>query len=185
MKTKGQNERPADEPNVEQYQLADDGLIPNNPKLPLLIYRGAIELGPDPAATFEHLFAGNGWTGGWRNGIYPYHHYHSTAHEVLGIFSGWAAVRFGGEQGVTATVQAGDVVVIPAGVAHKKLESRGDLGVVGAYPQGQDWDLCRGNASDRPQADENIRRVSLPSHDPVFGSGGPLMRYWKGAGEDR
>ena len=66
--------------------------IPNN-KLPLLIYQGAVKLVPrDSAPVFEELFAANHWTGGWRDGIYTYHHYHSTTHEVLGVYSGSATV---------------------------------------------------------------------------------------------
>ena len=59
--------------------------MPNNPRLPLVVYRGALDIGPGATAACEMLFAGNGWSGGWRGGVYPYHHYHSTAHEALGI----------------------------------------------------------------------------------------------------
>ena len=86
----------------------------------------------------------NGWGGSWRNGIFPFHHYHSTSHEVLGIARGSARVRFGGEKGQTVEVAAGDVVVIPAGVGHKNEGSSPDLLVIGAYPEGRDYDLCRG-----------------------------------------
>ena len=117
------------EGGVQAFPLAPSGGIPNNPRLPLLVYPGAVPIeDPDPAAAFEALFERHGWTGAWRNGIFPFHHFHSTAHEVLGIFSGEAEVRLGGEDGVTLTVSPGDVVVIPAGVGHKKLSSRGGLG---------------------------------------------------------
>ena len=41
----------------------DDGSIPNNPRLPLIHYRGVVRLADveDPAAVFEELFASNGW----------------------------------------------------------------------------------------------------------------------------
>src|SRR5205814_7090645 len=101
------------------HALPPDGVIPNS-RFPLLIYRKALSLTQsDPAALFEEVFERNGWSGTWRDGIYPYHHYHSVTHEVLGVFSGSATVQFGGESGVIEKLIAGDVVVIPAGVAHK------------------------------------------------------------------
>jgi len=108
-----------DGPRVETYRLADDGTVPNN-ALPLVLYRGALQADGDRAAACERVFERNGWPGAWRNGIYGHHHYHSTAHEVLGIAAGSARVRLGGESGQTVELQVGDVVVIPAGVAHKR-----------------------------------------------------------------
>ena len=158
----------------------DDGAIPNNPRLPLLVYAGAVDAsGADPAARFEQVFAANGWSGAWRDGIYPFRHYHSTGHEVLGIARGEAKVRFGGANGAVLTVRAGDVVVIPAGVGHQNLGASQDLLVVGAYPGGTDFDLCRGQADERPRVLANIAKVGLPAADPVHGPGGPLLAHWK------
>jgi uncharacterized protein YjlB len=168
------------EPDVLAEQLRDDGRFPNS-KLPLLLYRQAAvvpEHDPDPAAIFEDLFAANGWRGIWRDGIYPYHHYHSTAHEVLGVYRGSANVQFGGALGIVHEIQRGDVVVIPAGVAHRNLRSSAEFGVVGAYPEGQDWDMNYGRPGERPRADRNIARVALPKLDPVYGDGGPLREKW-------
>ena len=103
-------------PKIEDYRFADDGRVPNNPRLPLIVYRGALKTGGDAAASCVALFHRNGWTGAWQNGVYSHHHYHSSAHEVLGIASGWVRVRLGGESGQTVELRAGDVVVIPAGV---------------------------------------------------------------------
>lgn len=168
------------EPDVVAQELKDDGVFPNS-KLPLLVYRGAVVLPEEePAAIFEQLFAGHGWSATWRNGIYPYHHYHSTAHEVLGVYSGSAKVQLGGEAGVIQEIHGGDVVIIPAGVAHKNLGSSADFGVVGAYPEGQDWDMNYGRAGERPRADKNIARVRLPKMDPVYGASGPLLENWVG-----
>jgi uncharacterized protein YjlB len=165
---------------AEAIRFEDDGSIPNNPRLPLLVYAGAVDAsGADPAARFEELFAANGWSGAWRDGIYPFPHYHSTAHEVLGIARGEAKVRFGGAQGVVVTVRAGDVVVIPAGVGHQNLGASQDLLVVGAYPGGTDFDLCRGQADERPRVLDNIADVGLPAADPVHGRGGPLLAHWR------
>jgi len=164
---------------AQPYPLEDDGRIPNNP-LPLLVYQGAVAPeGRDPAATFERLFAQNGWSGSWRDGIFPYHHYHSTAHEVLGIARGRARVQFGGREGPVFEVAAGDVVVIPAGGGHCRLEASGDLLVVGAYPGGMDYDLCRDDPAIIEASRRRIAAVPLPDADPVAGADGPLRRLWR------
>lgn len=164
---------------VQAHLLKDDGTFPNNERLPLLVYSGAVEPDEgDPAATFENLFQSNQWGSSWRNGVYSFHHYHSTAHEVLGIYSGSVKVQLGGPDGITATVKAGDVVVIPAGVAHKNLGSSGGFRCVGAYPRGQSWDMNYGKDGERPKADQNIATVPLPQADPVFGTEGPLVKKW-------
>ncbi len=160
--------------------LQPAGSFPNNPRLPLLVYHQSVRLSPDdPASAFETIFEANGWGHSWRNGIYRYHHYHSTAHEVLGCFAGAANVLFGGPDGVLEHLEPGDVVIIPAGIAHKNIESSGDFGVVGAYPRGQEWDMCYGEPGERPQVDERIAQVPLPERDPVFGSDGPLLQQWR------
>ena len=165
--------------NVTPHLFADDGSIPNNPTLPLILYSGAIDFGSrDPAVVCEELFASNGWGMSWRNGIFTYHHYHSNAHEVLAIARGTVNVHLGGEQGVVTTVKAGDVILIPAGVGHKNLGASPDLLVIGAYPPGPYCDLCYGRPEERPHVLENIEQVEPPATDPVFGSDGPLFVHW-------
>jgi uncharacterized protein YjlB len=164
---------------VSSYRLTDNGVFPNNAKCPLLVYPEALALsGPDPASLFETLFTKNNWPAAWRNGIYAFHHYHSTTHEALGVFSGSARVQFGGENGIVLEVEAGDGVVIPAGVSHKNLGASRDFQAVGAYPKGQSWDMQYGKPGERPAADERIGRVALPTVDPVIGELGPLMSLW-------
>ena len=164
---------------VVARRLEDDGAIPNNPELPLLVYRQAVDLpDPDPATVFEALFTANGWPAAWRNGIHPFHHFHSTAHEALGVYRGTATARFGGEGGVDLTVSAGDVVIIPAGVGHKALDASADLGIVGAYPAGTRPDLCRGARGERPASLDAIARVPVPGRDPLYGTEGPLRQHW-------
>jgi uncharacterized protein YjlB len=164
----------------EEHRFTDDGRIPNNSELPLLLYRRVAALpADDPAHGFEVLFRRHGWGGSWRNGIYGYHHFHSTAHEVLGIARGTVQVKLGGEHGITADLGPGDVVVIPAGVGHKNEGASGDLLVVGAYPRGQEPDLLRGAPGDRPRALRNIAAVPLPGSDPVLGASGPLLGRWR------
>lgn len=167
-------------PNVEVQHFRNDGKIPNNETLPLVLYKGAIKLPEDnPASTIEEVFHANGWGNSWRNGIFPYHHYHSTAHEVLGIARGSARVQLGGdENGQTFEIQAGDVIIIPAGVAHKNLGSSSDFLVIGAYPAAQQWDMNYGKPDEHPQAEQNIARVPPPESDPVYGKEGPLVEYW-------
>ena len=84
-------------PDVQAFRFEDDGETPNNPRLPLVVYRAAVNLAGehDPAAPFERAFARHGWSDGWRNGIYPFLHFHTATHEVLGIARGRATVEFG------------------------------------------------------------------------------------------
>lgn len=148
--------------------------------LPLLVYQNALRIaGRALASDAETVFTANGWGGSWRNGIYSFHHYHSTAHEVLAICCGQVRVQLGGEQGQAFDLAAGDVVVIPAGVGHKNLTASADLLVVGAYPPGQHWDLCYGKPDERPRVLHNIANVPLPSTDPVYGNEGPLLEQWR------
>lgn len=167
-------------PQIIATILKDDGAVPNN-RLPLLFYIGAVNLeGRDPAALFEELFQGNDWTGTWRNGIYTYHHYHSTTHEVIGVYKGSATIQFGGEKGIKQKITAGDVVIIPAGVAHKNLGASSDFAVVGGYPGGAEWDMNYGRPKERPAADDNIARAAMPKNDPLYGPNGLLFEHWRG-----
>jgi hypothetical protein len=86
----------ARKPNV--FRFKDDGETPNNPRWPLVIYRTSVKLRSDfdPAAIFEDLFASNGWGDSWRNGVYPFLHFHTHRNEVLDIARGSVHVRFGG-----------------------------------------------------------------------------------------
>lgn len=161
--------------DVETYTFEDDGRIPNSP-LPVLVYH-EVRAARDASAC-EQLFAGNGWLGSWRDGIFPFHHFHSTAHEVLGIVSGEAAVLLGGPAGRKLTIRAGDVLVLPAGTGHCNAGSSSDLLVVGAYPDGMEWDLRRGDPAEREAVLANIAAVPVPERDPVQDDKGPLRERW-------
>ncbi len=163
------------------YNFRDDGRIPNNPHLPLVLYRASIDLAgsPDPEAVIEKTFAANGWGNMWRNGIYPYVHYHSMIHEAMGIARGRARVRFGGENGEEIEITPGDVVILPAGTGHQCLEQSPTLVVIGAYPPSGSYNLCRGTRPDHAKAVLTIPKVPLPPTDPVFGSDGPLIALWR------
>ncbi|HEU4496860.1 MAG TPA: hypothetical protein VFR70_07400, partial [Flavobacterium sp.] len=92
---------------------------------------------------------------------------------------GFAIIQFGGENGQQVSLEAGDAVAIPAGVGHKKIKASDDFSVVGAYPCGADFDIMKGEAGERPRADENIRKVPIPDTDPVCGKAEGLLLLWK------
>jgi uncharacterized protein YjlB len=161
-------------------RFEDDGLIPNHPRWPLVIYKSAVRLPAslDPAAVFEELFESNGWDGSWRDGIYDYVHYHSRIHEVLGIACGSGKVQFGGPNGRVLNLKAADVAVLPAGTGHQCLKASADFLVVGAYPKTGTYDVCT-SPEDRKKALITIPKVARPARDPVYGKDGPLMRAWR------
>jgi uncharacterized protein YjlB len=167
-----------EEPEI--LELSRNAWVPNNDRLPVLIYHGALDLSAsDPAATFEQIFHRNGWPPQWRNGIYDFHHYHSTAHEVLGIAAGQARVVLGGPGGRELLLRAGDVVVLPTGTGHCRLQSSPDFLVVGAYAPAQSWDICRSAPSQSER--ERMRTLTFPQSDPLTGPGGGLTRLWRPA----
>jgi uncharacterized protein YjlB len=163
---------------VEAHRFSDDGRFPNS-LLPVLVYRGVQAKAADLADGFERLFASNGWTGAWRDRVYDFHHYHSTAHEVLGCTRGQASLRLGGPSGLTLEVDPGTVLVIPAGVAHCAEESSDDFEVVGATAGGLGWDMNRGEPGERARTIPAIAAVPLPKADPALGAEGPLLRLWR------
>lgn len=159
----------------ETFTFADDGAIPNS-RLPLLVYRNAI---PADADAIEARFAQNRWPPAWRDGVFPFHHFHSNAHEVLGVARGWVKVRFGGPGGQTVQVQAGDVAVLPAGVGHCNEGQSPDLLIVGAYPDNcPSPDTHRGKPEQHDGVLRNIAGTPRPESDPVTGPQGALTRLW-------
>ncbi|HZP99898.1 MAG TPA: cupin domain-containing protein [Reyranella sp.] len=164
----------------ESFRFDDDGETPNNPRLPLIVYREAVPLdGGDPAATFEKMFARHGWANGWRNGIFDFLHFHIHTHEVLGIARGSARVEFGGARGRAFDLKAGDVAVLPAGCGHRRLSASRDLLVVGAYPHGGDAEYQTPSHTSHGAAVAAIASTPVPDQDPVFGKDGPLSRLWR------
>ena len=164
------------------HTFADDGRIPNNPKLPLVLCRGYIDLAgtPYPEELVEKTFTANGWGDMWRNdSVYVYPHYHSTIHEAMAVARGRATVRFGGESGQVIDIRPGDVVILPAGTGHQGLFASPGLLVIGAYPPNGAYNLCRATKGERIKAIREIPDVPPPQTDPVFGPQGPLVSLWR------
>jgi uncharacterized protein YjlB len=159
----------------EQLHFKPNGWMPNS-VFPVLLYRQAFTVTPDLADVMERIFTQNGWPPQWRNGVYSFHHYHSTAHEVLGFAAGHAEIMLGGEKGTTIPVNAGDVAILPAGTGHCRISASDDFLVIGAYPPNEHWDICRTAAT--PEVLECMRRVAFPASDPLTGKSGSLPKLW-------
>jgi uncharacterized protein YjlB len=164
------------ERRAEKILLHENGRMPNS-ELPAILYRKALT-GEDKEGAFYRFFENNGWGGCWSAGIYGYHHFHSNAHEALGISAGSAQLVLGGEGGTQLLVTAGDLLILPAGTAHRRIKDSWDFWVVGAYPRGQekydeyvDKALCANCRS-------RLRAVKLPEADPLYGKDGPLLKAW-------
>ena len=168
-------------PAPQALMFADDGWVPNNPTLPVLVYHEGIDIkgSADPERVIERVFATNGWGHNmWRNGIATYVHYHSMIHEAMAVARGRVKLRVGGDMGKEISLSAGDVVVLPAGTAHQELSASPDLKVVGAYPPDGTFNLCRGAKFEHEAALKTIPLVPLPKIDPVRGAAGPLLQLW-------
>jgi len=143
----------------ESFILTENDWVPNNPSFPILLHRslasGDCE---DLARHFETRFAQHGWPPQWRDTIYDYHHYHSTAHEALGIAAGTATLMLGGPGGPEVAVAAGDVLVLPVGTGHCRTAASADFLVVGAYPRARTGTLAAKHR--RP------KRASESQHSP-------------------
>jgi uncharacterized protein YjlB len=160
------------------YTIKSTKRFPNNDFLPVLHYKNVLKLGLIfNGWHIRQLFRKNGWYNAWRDGIYDFDHYHSNTHEVMGAFRGKTEVRLGGEDGQKILLEKGDVLIIPAGVAHCNLTPKRKFKCIGAYPHGLEYDMCQGT-HERSKALENIKRVPVPEKDPVMGNLGEFRHYW-------
>jgi uncharacterized protein YjlB len=161
----------------EFFMLEPHDWVPNNSRLPVVIYRQALHLDTnDLSSAFELLFERNEWPPQWRDGIFDYHHFHATAHEVLGIASGEAEVIVGGPGGRVVHVDAGDALLLPAGTGHCLQSYEGHFRVVGGYPAGQQWDIRREALS--PEELNAMEALPFPALDPLDGASGPVVAHW-------
>lgn len=160
----------------QQILFSASAWVPNNQRLAVLLYRGALPHNSS-SKDFETMFAANGWTGIWRNGVFDYQHYHSGAHEVLGVGRGTATLLIGGPEGQSMEVETGDCLVLPAGTGHQNLRCSPKFEVVGAYPAGQHADIQTAAASSEIKA--KISSLPIPETDPVRGSSGYLIECWR------
>ena len=161
---------------VETISFSPGRTIPNNSVLPVLAYRQVFDRQDDLAAAFAARFQGNDWQGIWRNGVFDHHHYHSQAHEVLGIAGGEAVLMLGGPEGKAFTVAANDCLVLPAGTGHCRLKASSDFLVIGGYPPGQAADMQSGPADAAMLA--AIRTCPLPERGPLDDAVESLRRHW-------
>ncbi|MES2808757.1 MAG: cupin domain-containing protein [Bacteroidota bacterium] len=164
--------------NLQKIHVNATEAFPNS-KFPVLHYKGILEVpGLFPAKYVSDLFERNNWSNSWDAGIFDCHHYHSNVHEALGVYGGETTVILGGEGGIEVRLEKGDVLIIPAGVAHKNAGAEHDIKCVGAYPLGQDYDMMYGKPGEREQAAQNLIRTPIPDTDPVRGKDG-LPKIWE------
>lgn len=160
------------------YTIQANETFPNNEFLPVLHYKNVLKLSWIlNGLSIRNLFRSNGWYNSWRDSIYDFDHYHSNTHEVIGAFRGRTEVMLGGESGQKILLERGDVLIIPAGVAHRNLTPKNNFKCIGAYPDGIDYDICQG-LLERSKAIDNIKRVRVPKKDPVLGNMGEFRHYW-------
>jgi uncharacterized protein YjlB len=163
----------------ELFFLQDDGRFPNS-RLPAVCFRNAVNI--PPVFAYRKLKAElsrNNWKNAWKSGIFTFHHYHSTTHEALIALAGSTVLQLGGENGETLAFSKGDLLVIPAGVAHKNLGSENDISCLGAYPNGDLYDMNYGKEGERPAADLVIATVKIPASDPLPSTKGKLVGTWQ------
>lgn len=155
---------------VECYSSMPRGLVPNS-RFPLLMYRGAQPGGGKEETTA--MFRRNGWLNNWEYpGVYTFAHFHSTTHESLGCAVGWMEIEVFGEGGEKLRLEAGDALIMPAGVSHEMTGWSDDVMVVGGYPLGRDWDNIANaslNEERRREAAKRIMMLPIPDGNPVNG----------------
>lgn len=169
------------DPQVIDISIKRNGYFPNN-EFPVLIYKKVLHLPRlrnKAAEIIQHIFLRHGWSNSWKDGIYDFHHYHSNTHECLGVAMGSAVVIIGGPGGKRIKISAGDVMILPAGVAHRCISQTENFYCVGAYPSGKEFDINTGSVEEYKKAVSKIRKLPIPRYDPVNGKAGTLKAYWR------
>ncbi|KAF2476089.1 uncharacterized protein BDR25DRAFT_300886 [Lindgomyces ingoldianus] len=173
----------------EIYQLSPTSHVPNS-RLPALIYRSVLPADPTAASTREALEK-NLWMQGGVFKTYRAHHFHSVTHECYAVFKGSSKLLLGRgpldgpeEGGLEVDLGRGDIIVLPAGVSHCSIASKGEYEYVGLYPEGSPhWDnnFCKASAEETSEKARVAESVPIPEYDPVYGKGGPLVDIWRKA----
>ena len=150
---------------VSRHQIPSHGLIPNTSiqNKPLYIYQGVFQPSVSASNIETHLTSVGVVVPQWRFTMYSQTHFHSTTHEVLCISHGRAKLCFGGEDNsgaISPTVSKGDVIVVPAGVAHWLLNDED-----GSFEMVL-WETGRGREGCEHQEDCMVQKRSN------------LWRYW-------
>lgn len=155
---------------TDTFQSGPRGLVPNS-RFPVLIHRGAVAGGGKSAV--HDRCRENGWLNNWfYPGIYEYSHFHSTTHECLGCCSGWMDIVLFGKGGEKVRLDAGDILVMPAGVSHEMVGHSDDVLLTGGYPDGRDWDNIQEEFLSREDflaATKRIMMLPIPGADPATG----------------
>lgn len=152
------------------HLIKTHGNFPNNNQLPVIVYSNAFDFGHEKhSEVIKKIFKKNGWFRSWTNGIFDYHHYHSNNHECLGIATGWVKVILGGENGIILDLKAGDALLLPAGISHKKISSSEDFSCVGAYAIDVEYNMKYGSPSEFQASVKQISNLPNPLSDPIFG----------------
>ncbi|GIZ37094.1 hypothetical protein CKM354_000055700 [Cercospora kikuchii] len=165
---------------VLKHLIPAHGLTPNTSiqNKPLLIYKSCFPSNISASQIESHLKSVGIVTPQWRYTMYSTSHFHSTSHEVLCISNGKAKLCFGHEdnpQRVEEVVEKGDVIIVPAGVAHRLWEDvTGVFEMVGSYPEGCHWDMCYGREGEESKV-KAIADLGWLAKDPVYGDEGPAL----------
>ena len=168
------------DPDIRHLTLKRNNYFPNS-TLPVLLYKQVLDLPLQinkAAEIIRDIFTHHRWSNTWKDGIYDYHHYHSNAHECMGIANRAAMVILGGPGGKKITLSRGDVLILPAGIGHKCISATKNFVCVGAYPNGKEFNINTGSLEEYKKAMLQLRKLPVPSYDPVFGKENILKEYW-------
>jgi uncharacterized protein YjlB len=163
-------------PLIRTFEPADG--IPNS-VLPLVLWKDRLPSDTRDGLSAGALYRRNGWGGTWVYTVYPFWHFHTRGHEVLGCVAGRGRIGFGGDGGIVVHVEPGDVAVVPAGVGHRRLEATGDFLIAGGYPPRQEGNIVRPGELDDARISAEIREVGMPETDPVTGLSDGVVAIWQ------
>jgi uncharacterized protein YjlB len=162
---------------AQSHSLQRNGDIPNS-RLPLLFWKDRLPRTARGGTAACALYRKNGWAGTWVYTVYPFWHFHTRGHEVLACVCGSARIGFGGDGGLLADVEVGDVCVVPAGIGHRRFSASGDFQMAGGYPPGQEGNIVRPGDVAVEAALREIEKLPLPEADPISGRADGVVSLW-------